>query len=252
MSPIQPIQPFSLLADVYDAIMDDVEYDAWTDFTLQLATDAGSLKKARARGEQLRVLDLGCGTGNSSAPFVARGFEVTGLDASAQMLRVAQAKLPGARFVQASFTDFSLPGRFELAVSVFDSLNNLLEPTDLRRCGEQVRAHLNPGGVFIFDVNTTRGLRELWEDNRAEGWVDDVYYLWEHSFDERTGLAQVVAYCEKGSHSFTEVHFERPYDPPEVEALLRGAGFSSVRTLTYPDGDAPTSDSERIWVVARP
>ncbi len=242
-----PTQPFSLLAEVYDAIMEDVEYGAWTEFILQLAEGAGAPTGAGAR-----VLDLGCGTGNSSAPFVARGFEVTGLDASAQMLGVARRKLPDARFVRATFTDFSLPERFELVVSVFDSLNNLLEPEDFRRCAERVRAHLDPGGAFIFDVNTTQGLRELWEDNRAEGWVDDVYYRWEHSFDEQTGLAEVVAYCEKGDKRFTEVHYERPYDPPEVEALLKEAGFSSVRALTYPDGDAPTPETERIWVVARP
>lgn len=229
--------------------MSDVEYGAWAEFILRLAHHAGA---QLPQAPLTRLLDLGCGTGNSSAPFVARGMQVTGLDASEQMLSVARDKLPEARFVRGSFTDFSLPERFDLVVSVFDSLNNLLEPGDLRRCGERVLAHLAPGGAFIFDVNTTQGLRELWEEGRAEGWVDDVYYRWEHLFDEATGLARVVAYCEKGDRSFTEVHFERPYDPPEVEALLLAAGFSSVCAVTYPDGDAPTPETERIWVVAQP
>jgi SAM-dependent methyltransferase len=247
--PQNALPPFSLLADVYDAIMSDVAYDAWAAFILQLAQRSGAELPAPSR---TRLLDLGCGTGNSSAPFVARGMQVVGLDAAERMLEVARSKLPEARFIRASFTDFSLPERFDLVVSVFDALNNLLEPSDFRRCGERVLAHLEPNGAFVFDVNTTRGLRELWEGGRAEGWVDDVYYCWEHAFDEATRLAQVLAYCEKGDRSFTEVHVERPYDPPEVEALLRGAGFSSVLAVTYPDGEAPTSDTERIWVVARP
>lgn len=236
-------EPFSLLAEVYDAIMSDVEYGAWASFVLDLALEAGT--------EVRRVLDLGCGTGNSSAPFAEIGLEVTGLDRSSEMLAVARRKGLGATFITGDFTDFALPGRFDLVVSIFDSLNNLLEPADFRRTAACARRHLTPGGVYIFDVNTTPGLRHLWEDDRAEGWVDDVYYLWEHSFDEATGRAKVVAYCEKGARSFTEVHFERPYDPPEVRALLREAGFRDVQLVTYPDGYPATAESERIWAVAR-
>jgi SAM-dependent methyltransferase len=236
-------KPFSLLAEVYDAIMSDVEYGAWAGFILDLALAAGA--------EVRSVLDLGCGTGNSSAPFAELGLEVTGLDRSPEMLAIARRKGLSATFVEGDFTDFALSGRFDLVVSVFDSLNNLLEPDDFRRTAACARRHLNGGGLYIFDVNTTPGLRNLWEDDRAEGWVDDVYYLWEHSFDDLTGLAKVVAYCEKGTRSFTEVHFERPYDPPEVRALLREAGFKDVQLVTYPDGYPATSESERIWVVAR-
>ena len=236
-------KPFSLLAEVYDAIMSDVDYEAWTDFMLDLALEAGT--------EVRRVLDLGCGTGNSSAPFVDRGLNVTGVDLSAEMLAVARLKLPAATFVEADFTTFELKQTFDLVVSVFDSLNNLLDPNDFRRTAARARHHLSSGGVFIFDVNTTVGLRNLWEDDRAEGWVDDVYYLWEHSFDERTKLAQVVAYCEKGARNFTEVHLERPYDPAEVKALLRAAGFQNVQILTYPHGRPADEQTERIWVVAR-
>lgn len=237
-------KPFSLLAEVYDAIMSDVDYGAWAEFILDLALGAGTVVRS--------VLDLGCGTGNSSEPFAARGLSVTGLDLSAEMLAVARAKLLGATFAQGDFTTFELGRRFDLVVSVFDSLNNLLEPDDFRRTAERARRHLKPGGVFVFDVNTTVGLRNLWEDDRAEGWVGDVYYLWRHSFDEATRLAQVVAYCEKGARSFTEVHFERPYDPPEVRALLGAAGFSDVQILTYPHGRPASGESERIWVLARP
>ena len=223
--------------------MSDVEYGAWADFILDIALGEGV--------EVRRLLDLGCGTGNSSEPFVQLGLSVTGVDFSPKMLAVARDKLPTATFVEADFTTFELGETFDLAVSVFDSLNNLLDPQDFRRCAERVREHLRPNGLFIFDVNTTVGLRNLWEDDRAEGWVDDVYYLWRHSFDEETKLAKVVAYCEKGARSFTEVHLERPYDPEEVKLLLSEAGFRNVQTITYPHGYPATDETERIWVVAQ-
>lgn len=237
------VKPFSLLASVYDAIMEDIDYDDWVRFVLETARGMG--------WEGERVLDLGCGTGNASLPFFARGYDVTGLDASEDMLRVARAKLPYIEFVQADFTTFMLAEQFDLVVSVFDSLNNLLEPDDFLRTCERVHAHLVPGGVFMFDVNTTAGLRELWESGRAEGWVGEVHYCWEHSFDEQTGLAKVEAHCSQGARAFTEVHYERPYDPSEVRAHLCQAGFDVVWVIGYPSGREAAEDALRVWGVGR-
>ena len=51
--------------------------------------------------------------------------------------------------------------------------------------------------------------------------------------------------------AFTEVHFERPYDPPELRALLAKAGFAGIELLTYPDGTPATEEEPRVWVLAR-
>ncbi len=238
-----PTKPFSLLADVYDAIMDDIHYEGWAEFILREADKVGW-------GGQ-KVLDLGCGTGNSAFPFFSRGYTLTGLDASAQMLAVAREKLPPVRFVQGNFTSFDLGETFDLVISVFDSLNNLLEPRHFLQTAERVYHHLAPGGLFIFDVNTTVGLRDLWESGRAEGWVDEVHYSWDHTFDEATRIGIVTAYCEKNGRAFTEVHVERAYDPPELRDLLAKAGFAEIKVLTYPSGEPAQEDEERVWVVAK-
>ncbi|HKI57284.1 MAG TPA: class I SAM-dependent methyltransferase [Trueperaceae bacterium] len=239
---MQP-KPFTALAEVYDAIMADVEYDAWTDFILRLA---------RARGlVEGPLLDLGCGTGNATAPMVERGLEVVGVDASEAMLAVARRKLPRVRFHRADFRRLRVPGRFGLVYSVFDALNNLLEPSDFEAMARHVHRLLLPGGLFVFDMNTTVGLRDLWEGGRAEGWAGDVYYRWVHSYDEATGLARVEAFCESETGAFTEVHFERPYDPPELRTLLAAAGFEGVEAVSYASGRPAPPDAARVWVVAR-
>ena len=236
-------RPFSLLAHVYDAIMTDIDYDNWGQFILNAA---------KARDWQGgNCLDIGCGTGNSTFPFVARGYKVIGLDASREMLDVAREKLPPITFVQGTFANFDLPERFSLIYSMFDSLNNLLTPEDFLAAARNIRRHLSEDGLFIFDVNTTVGLRDLWEMGRAEGWSNNVYYRWEHSFDEAIRLAKVEAYCENETTSFTETHFERPYDAPELTDLLTQAGFKHIELLDYPEGEAAEEDAARLWVVAR-
>ncbi len=235
--------PFTALARVYDSIMADIEYDEWVSFVLQAAAEQGF-----AGG---RVLDLGCGTGNATRPLVGLGLQVEGLDGSEEMLAVARRKLPGVTFHRGDFTSFELPGRYALVYSVFDSLNNLLTDEAFLAMARRVRAHLEPGGVFVFDVNTPVGLRGLWEGGVAAGLADDVYYRWEHSFDEATGLARVEAYCDTPQGAFTEVHHERGYDADAVRRLLSAAGLEVVEVSRHPDGGAPGPYAERLWVVAR-
>lgn len=235
--------PFTRLADVYDAIMADVEYADWVDFVL---------REASARGfTGGRLLDLGCGTGNATAPALERGFVVDGVDASEAMLEVARRKHPAADFFAADVRDLALPHRYALVYSVFDALNNLLDDDGFLAMARGVRAHLEPGGWFVFDANTTAGLRSLWEGGRAEGWAGDVYYRWLHRYDEEARLATVEAYCRDRIGEFTEVHRERPYDPDDLVRLLAEAGFEATEVVRYPDAAPAAPDEPRVWTFAR-
>jgi SAM-dependent methyltransferase len=235
--------PFTALADVYDAIMQDVPYDAWCEFVLREVGRRGW------RGR--RLLDVGCGTGNATAPMVERGFEVVALDASAAMADRARSKCPRAQVLVADVRDFSLPVPVDLAYAVFDALNNLVDDGDLLRALAAVHAQLVPGGWLAFDANTTIGLRSLWDDGVAEGWADGVYYRWRHTWDEAARRATVEAYCRTEAASFVERHVERPFDAAELEAAMRAAGFEAVELVTYPTGAAAAADEPRVWVLGR-
>lgn len=237
------VKPFSLLATVYDDIMSDIEYEAWVDFIVELIEARGW------SGDS--ALDIGCGTGNATLPMFAKGITVVGLDASEDMLSLAKEKLPPVKFIQADFTAFQLDTSFALVYSVFDSLNNLLDPKDFLKMACCVYKHLEKDGFFVFDANTTEGLKFLWQSGRAEGYVNDVHYCWDHYFDEATGLAKVEAYCEKDGKAFTEVHYERAYDAPELIALLKEAGFKAIEALSYPEGEQAAENEDRIWMLAQ-
>jgi len=237
------VKPFSLLATVYDDIMSDIEYEAWVDFIVDLL-EQRAWKKGQA-------LDLGCGTGNATLPMFAKGISVVGLDASEDMLSLAKEKLPPVKFIQADFTTFQLDDSFALVYSVFDCLNNLLDPNDFLKMASCVYKHLQEDGFFVFDANTTEGLKYLWQSGRAEGYVNDVHYCWDHYFDEATGLAKVEAYCEKDGKAFTEVHYERAYDAPELIVLLTEAGFRHIEVLSYPEGEQAAENEDRIWMLAQ-
>lgn len=236
-------RPFSSLATVYDRIMADVDYEGWCEFLLREAGKRGFRGGA--------VLDLGCGTGNSTIPLSRRQLEVTGLDSSVEMLAVARRKAPYLDWRLGEFTSFSTGRSHDLAVSLFDSLNNLLSREELLRTFRRVAAHLRPGGLFLFDANTSVGLAEPWEGGRVEGWEGEVHYRWTHSYDPLCQLARIEVSWECDGRHFSEVHHERPIDIGEVEPLLVEAGFAGVEALTFPDGASATAEADRIWVCAR-
>ena len=240
---VAEVKPFTKIAAVYDDLTVDVPYELWIEFLLRAAKERG------LNGKQ--VLELGCGTGNATVLMHSRGFNVTGLDSSEDMLHFARAKLPFIRFARGYFESFVLKKRFSLVYSVFDSINNLLDVVAFRNMAQRVYVHLEPGGIFGFDMNTTIGLRELWVDNRIEGSVRDIVYRFEHSFDEEKRLARVDVLWETRGEKYSEVHYERGYEIVEVRKLLEAAGFNHVEVLEYPSGKPAAVDAPRVWVVAK-
>jgi SAM-dependent methyltransferase len=272
--------PFSSLARVYDAIFADVEYEDWADFALATLAELGWLEAE----SEVTLLDLACGTGNSARPYIERGFEVCGADASTEMLAVARAKLPNVEFYQQGFLELNINKRFQIITCVFDSLNNLLELSDLEQTLSRVKAHLAPDGVFVFDCNTPLGVTNLWEDDEFIGEVQletgSAHYHWTHQTQWRiTGLstdAQITAADYHWTHQmpsealgevtahiwimdnqgaleqeFHEVHLERGYTPAQLETALLKAGFLETHFAEYPDSEAVTEETPRFWGFAR-
>jgi ubiquinone/menaquinone biosynthesis C-methylase UbiE len=242
-------KPFSELAKVYDLIFDQIEYDEWTQFTLETLEKLGCALKAGAS-----VLDLACGTGSSSLPYLQRGFRLTGVDLSSEMLEVARTKLAGVSLFAQGFTELNLPDRFDLISCVFDSLNNLTDPNDLGLAFARVFAHLKPGAWFVFDINTPLGVQELWDDDRFEGEVildgDSIRFQWTHRYDPDSELGLVTARFGR-TLEFLEEHAERGYWPGDLEPMLSRAGFAQVVFLEYPDSSVPDLDTPRVWCFAQ-
>ncbi len=245
-NPLQ-VKRFSQLSKVYDAIMADIDYDLWSEFIFKQLNK----RAPNTSWQGTSILDIGCGTGNSLIPLIDKGYDLVGLDASAEMLAIAKEKCPTVDLHLADFRNFELEQRFDLVISVFDSLNNLLTQADFLLCLKQVHKHLNANGYIMFDVNTTVGLRHLWENDRMEGWVGDIHYLWTHSFDEDTKLATVKAHCSDGKSEFEEIHYEKPYDVGELKELMAEAGFGNVSVICEPFGTEAEEDDERVWVIGQ-
>ncbi len=249
-------QPFSRLSIVYDAIFADVEYTDWCEFSLEVLQELGWLEAKTG----YKLLDVACGTGNSALPYLERGFIVSGADASADMLEIAKQKLDNASLFQQSFLELNTGQQYKIITCLFDSLNNLLAPTDLENALQRIYLHLESEGVFVFDCNTPLGVTDLWDDNEFKGEVrlenGLAHYHWTHqALEPNLGevTAQIWIMDTQGAlqQEFSETHLERGYTHTQLETLLQAVGFAETHFYEYPDGADVTSQTPRFWGFAK-
>jgi SAM-dependent methyltransferase len=153
-----PIASYDRLAPAYACLTAGYDHDHWLASLLGLARDAG------LRGH--RALDVGCGTGSTTAPLIDHGFTATGVDRSRGMLEVARGRLGDrARLVEADMRDLPRLGSFDLITCLDDSLNHLLTAGDLRSSLDAMARNLATGGLLVFDLNTLATLRSAFSSD---------------------------------------------------------------------------------------
>lgn len=183
--------------------------------------------------EGRNVLDLCCGTGHLASRLTSRGYKVTGIDSSREMVRLARQKVPGADFHNADAASFALDRQMDAAVCAFDSLNHLTDPASLESAFRNVHEALRPGGCFVFDVNTGEAYGERW--NRCACAVEPSHaFFLRGAFDAgtRIGITNITIFelSDAWRRSDLEVR-QRPWEIPEVSTMLRQAGFGKPDTF---------------------
>lgn len=184
-----------------------------------------------------RVLDLCCGTGRISRVIADRGFRVTGIDGSEQMLRHARENAPGCEFLLADAREFRLARPADAAISVFDSLNHIMSEEDLERVFANVRAALAPGGWFFFDLNRENAYRHYWNGPWAIV-EDDNVCVSVGSYDPESRLARcdLTMFRLEGAWTRSDLTlYQRCHDVTQVTGALQAAGFERVNLYDSED-----------------
>jgi SAM-dependent methyltransferase len=249
-------EPYQILATLYDVA-------GWGDFAGRMADRVLALAAEHGLSEIHHIVDVACGTGIAVAKFAQAGYCVTGVDRSTQMLaqarqRVAETGLQGITFVEADMRHFALNEPADLVTCMYDSLNYLLEETDLAAAFRCAAAALRHGGLYIFDMNTLFGL--------AEGWgsrdfihcdTDDQFIVGRTRWDHETSTNTLVfhGFIRRGEmwERFAETHVERGYPMAKICTLLEQVGLTVLTIYdAHAEGAAePGPEMGRVLVVAR-
>jgi len=241
---------YHTLAVSYDRLTGDVDYEATVAFYQKI------LEKEGLQPET--AVDLACGTGSVTWLLSDMGLTVTGVDMSEDMLCVAVQKTGKTEnrpvFVCQKLQELKLPRGVDLAVCALDSLDYITDPVDCKEAIRRVYRVLNPGGCFIFDVNTPQKLRAM------DGQIfldedDDVYCVWRGSFDEQTNICTygMDLFQRHGNvwHRSQEEHREYAYSREQLVAYLKTVGFTNISVYGDRAFEAPGPNEQRIYIKAR-
>lgn len=240
---------YEALAGSYDRLTEDVPYEEMLSFAESLLAQVGAKPKS--------VLDLGCGSGSMAYLLARKGYRVLGLDVSEDMLTQAWdkcAELPAPPFfICQSMTELELPEAVDWVYSGLDSIDYLLDPADCRETFRRAFGALNPGGVFLFDVNTPEKLRAM------DGQIfldedEDVYCVWRGEFDEEENICYygMDLFQRQGKawvRSFEE-HREYAYSVEELTEYLKAAGFQKIEVFGDRRMEAPGPGEQRVYFRA--
>ena len=238
------------LAASYDRLTNDVDYEATVEFYMEILR--------RENLSPRTVVDLACGTGSVTEILARKGYRVTGVDMSEEMLTEAAMKtmdmeqppLYSCQLLQ----NLRLPRGVDMAVCALDSLDYILDPEDCKEAIHRAWKALNPGGIFIFDVNTPEKLRAM-DDQVFLDEDDDVYCVWRGEFDEETNICSygMDLFQREGNmwrRSFEE-HREYAYSQEQLTGFLKDAGFTHIEVYADRLFEAPREGEQRIYFKAR-
>ncbi len=249
---------FKKYAEYYDAIYLEKDYTAECDFLEMI------LKKYTTH--PLTILDLGCGTGGHAFQLAQRGYSLTCVDQSAEILAIAQEKksklASGEKttFLQGDIRNVELKAQFDVVVSMFAVMSYMASNDDLQKALKTARRHLQPGGLFIFDAWHGPGVLTdppadrykfaQKENMRVIRFAHPVVDIIRHTVDVNYKLLTLDG--EKLVSEVDETHTMRFFFPQEIIFHLQIAGFEVLCLCPFMEMDR--SLNERDWnfsVVAK-
>ena len=244
---------YDIFSSVYDILTENVEYERISNKICSLLH-----KNGVDRG---LLLDLGCGTGTLSFLLEQRGFDIIGVDASEDMLAVANEKKyednSSALFLCQKAEELDLFGTIQCAVSTLDAFNHIGNIEKIEKAISLVSLFMDMNGIFIFDMNTPYKHTKILGNNTFVYDMDEVYCVWQNSYDKASEKTDIdLDFFIKNEDDdcferYSESFSEYVYDINEIINIIKKCGFTLLAT-TDDYSDNPVCDTtERITFICK-
>ena len=245
------MQQYTSFASLYDLFMDNVPYEEWADYVNSL------LKKHKI--EKGLLLELGCGTGSMTRLMVEKGYDMIGIDNSEEMLTIARENNTEGSdilYLCQDMREFELYGTVAAVISVCDSMNYILSEEDLLKVFRLANNYLDPGGLFIFDLDTQYAYEEVLGDNTIAENREEGSFIWENTYyeDEMINEINLTLFFPEGEDLYRkqeETHYRRAYSVERIQELIEESGMELVAIYDALTQRKPKKDSERVYIIAR-
>lgn len=238
----------------YDFFNDGKKYEEEVEFLEKVFLKYGNQ-------EVRTILNLGCGTGMHEMYLSKKGFQLSGLDLSPEMIRIAQSKkIPCADFSVGDMSQFSLNKKFDVCTIMFSALGYVLENKNVESTFLSVANHLSKKGLFVLEVWNGLGVMHLMPSSRKKDILRDELVVHRQSFptlhaaEHRVDVQFKVDIFEKGleKEQYTEMHRVRFFFPQELKYYLEKTGFEVLEICKTFDLDTTVDENDwNMVIIAR-
>lgn len=216
------LNSYKEFSQIYDLLMDDIDYEKWTSFILEKT------------GGRRKVLEAACGTGSITRLLAENNYKVTAFDLSQDMLMRAYEKLgknSGVKLLNMDMTNFRIDDKFEAAICCCDGINYINED-QVKMYFRNVFNHLNENSCFIFDISTEYKYDSLFNETYV---YDDgqIFYVWENIIDEQNNAVsmEINFFIKDSDNKYTrinEIQTQYIHKTETINRLLKETGFSCI------------------------
>lgn len=248
---------YSKLAEIYDSIMDDVDYEVWADFVDEIIQTH--------HPHPTTILELACGTGSLSLSLdELMCYDIVATDKSQAMIEQAKQKAvrhnSSVQFYKMNFLDITLDEKFDIVVSIFDSINYLHKSGSIKRLLSQVQQVLDSQSLFIFDFTTPKNsLRAIKYLHNEEGYTSNNYRFFRKSRYDASRqihyndfkIEKLTKDQESVLERYSERHRQRIYTLEEMLDIIDETNYEIVAKYDGFDLIEATEKSLRITLVLR-
>ncbi len=243
---------YTSFADFYDRLTHDIDYIRWADYLQSAFRKFGK--------DPNLILELGCGTGSLAVELSKRGYDMIALDSSISMLNKAYEKARKINsdilFLNQDMRSFELYGTVDAIVCLLDSINYITSVEDIKKVFKLVNNYLNPGGLFIFDVNSPHKLSTVLGNQTFYELDEDISWVWKNTYDSKNKTTTFdITFFVKNKEGlyerYDENHVEKVFTGDEIKEALASSSLEIVGEFGDLSFDAPAVDEERIFYIAK-
>ena len=246
------MEQYTNFAKVYDLFMDNVPYDKWVEQIRDILH-----KESIFDG---LICDLGCGTGAITERLANIGYDMIGIDNSYDMLDIAMEKKYASGndilYLCQDMREFELYGTVRAIVSGCDSLNYIQDLSGLEEVFSLVNNYLDPGGLFIFDMNTVYKYQNILGENTFSEVRDQAAFIWDNTYDNNKRINEydlnLFIKLENDIYKrFEERHVQRAYTFDEIVSAINSSNMQLEKYLDADTYGDLRENTERILFIAR-
>ena len=239
------VPPYSVLADIYDFVMNHVNYQQWAKHVYRICQEH--------KVENPKILDISCGTGKLCFYLTKYDLQAAGLDMSPKMVKKAKERFKGPLWC-GDMRCFSTRSTFNVVVSLYDSMNYLMTDKDWSECFKSVFKTLEPEGLFIFDVSTPHNSENVFHNYVCKEKNDAARYIRKSHYDEKEQIQTNefrIRLRNRKNVIFYERHQQKIMALETIERMVANSSFEIVGKYSEFSFLPVSINSERVHYVLK-